>query len=133
MPKPEMSPGQKAVEERFELLKNNPVDQEKTPVELFGEMEAWTFTLGEDRLFLNPFTKRWYYYDRPHDDWKDIDAPAGTVVFSQKGGELVMERTGTPAGSVAPSGSAGQRFCQQCGAPLKPGLRFCSSCGTKIS
>ena len=133
MPIPDMSPGQKTVEERFEKIKNHPVDMEKTPFEQFGEMDEWIFTLGENRLFLNPFTKRWYYFDRPHDDWKDIDAPAGTVVFSLKGGELVVEESGTPAGSAAPPGSATQRFCQQCGAPLKTGLKFCSNCGVKVS
>jgi len=132
MPIPDMSPGQKTVEERFENIKNHPVDLEKKPVEQFGKMDEWIFTLGENQLFLNPFTKRWYYFDRPHDDWKDIDAPAGTVIFSLKGEELVVERSGTPAGTATPPGGAAQRFCQQCGTPLKPGLKFCSSCGTKI-
>jgi hypothetical protein len=135
MVKQGMSPGQKAVEDRFETIQNNPVDQEKTPVELFGEMESWIFTLGEYRLFLNPVTRRWYYFDQAHNDWKDMNAPAGSVIFSLKGSDLEMTETGTGIPEPGPAGTVGgkeRHFCSRCGAPLKPKLKFCSACGSKI-
>lgn len=131
-----MSPGQKAVEDRFGQIKNRQIDPERNAAEQFGEMDAWTFTLGEYRLFLNPMTQRWYFYDRAHDYWKDIDAPAGTVIFSLQGTDLVLHKTGQDASTPpadTPSTGTGRRFCQQCGVPLKPGLKFCSSCGARTT
>ncbi|OPX63046.1 MULTISPECIES: zinc ribbon domain-containing protein [unclassified Methanoregula] len=131
-----MSPGQKALEDRFELIKNRPVDPEKNPAEQFGEMEAWTFSLGDYRFFLNPMTKRWYFFDRPHNSWKDINAPAGSVIFSLRGSEIEIVKAGaatTPSPSAATKETPLRKFCPQCGAPLRPGLKFCSSCGAKIS
>lgn len=131
-----MSPGQKGIEDRFFSVHNNPVDQERTPAELFGEMESWIFTLGEYRLFLNPITGRWYYFDRAHNDWKDINAPAGRVIFSLKGADLEMTKTGAGIPEPGLAGTEGEkmrRFCPQCGTPLRQGLKFCSSCGAKIS
>ena len=131
-----MSPGQKAVEDRLGQIKDIPVNPEKNAAEQFGEMEAWMFTLGEYRLFLNPMTRRWYFFDRPHNYWKDIDAPAGTVVFSLRGSDLDIIRTGPDlplANPAAQPPGRERRFCPQCGAPLKSGLKFCSSCGAQIT
>ncbi|MFA5267006.1 MAG: zinc ribbon domain-containing protein [Methanoregula sp.] len=131
-----MSPGQKSVEERYEQIKNIPVNPDKSAGEQFGEMDSWMFTLGEYRMFLNPMTRRWYFFDRVHNYWKDINAPAGTVIFSLRGSDLDIIKTSADLPGASPAvPAAGQvhRFCPQCGAPLKPGLKFCSSCGTKIS
>jgi len=72
-------------------------------------MESWIFTLGEYRLFLNPITGRWYYFDRAHDDWKDINAPAGSVIFSLKGADLEMTKTGAGTTEPGPAGTAGEK------------------------
>ena len=112
------------------------LDPEKNAAEQFGEMDVWMFTLGEYRLFLNPMTRRWYFFDRPHNYWKDIDAPAGTVVFSLRGSDLDIIRTSPdmpPANPAAQPSGRERRFCPQCGAPLKSGLKFCSSCGAQIT
>lgn len=102
---------------------------EKNAAEQFGEMELWMFTLGEYRLFLNPITKRWYFFDRAHNYWKDINAPAGSVVFTLKGSELEMQKTGSPAVSA---GRKELHFCPQCGAEITAGKNFCNKCGTKV-
>ncbi|MGB9176804.1 MAG: zinc-ribbon domain-containing protein [Methanoregula sp.] len=131
-----MSPGQKAVEERYEQVKNIPINPEKSAAEQFGEMDAWMFTIGEYRLFLNPMTKRWYFFDRAHNYWKDINAPAGTVIFSLRGSDLDIVKASPDlslASPAAPAGGKERHFCPQCGAPLKSGLKFCSSCGARIS
>jgi len=43
---------------------------------------------------------------------------------------LAAMDTKPPAG---PAGEQGHRFCQQCGAPLHPGIRFCGTCGGPVT
>jgi hypothetical protein len=132
----QMSPGQKKVEDLFERIKDIPVDKEKSAVAQFGEMESWMFTLGEYTLFLNPLTRSWYFFDRPHNDWKDLKAPVGSVVFQLVNTDLKIHNIGTsvPSQTAAGPGQSPQRhFCPQCGVPVKPGLKFCNNCGAKIA
>jgi hypothetical protein len=130
----QMSPGQKQVEDLFERIKNIPVDGEKSAVAQFGQMESWIFTLGEYQFFLNPLTKSWFFFDRAHNDWKDLKAPVGSVVFQLNGTEMAILKTDVPSSSqVAPAPTVpGHRFCNQCGAQLREGLKFCNSCGAKV-
>ena len=93
----QMSPGQKKVEDLFERIKDIPVDKEKSAVAQFGEMESWMFTLGEYTLFLNPLTRSWYFFDRPHNDWKDLKAPVGSVVFQLVNTDLKIHNISTIA------------------------------------
>jgi len=46
----------------------------------------------------------------------------------QSGGQNAAEKLGAAAAATE---STNPRFCQNCGAPLKPGARFCENCGNK--
>ena len=46
----------------------------------------------------------------------------------QSGGQNAAAKMGS---AVAATESTNPRFCQNCGAPLKPGARFCENCGNK--
>ncbi len=122
----QISPEQKVIEERFEGIKNIAVDPEKTAVAQFGSMESWIFQLGEYRLFLNPLTKTWYYFDRIHNDLKDLKHPAGSGFFYLNGDNLEFSQYGaTPAASS-------EVKCQKCGNFLNPNLKFCNQCGAAV-
>lgn len=130
-----MSPGQKAVEERYDKIKKIPVNPDKSASEQFGDMELWIFTLGEYRLFLNPLNKGWYFFDRAHNDWKDIKAPVGSVIFRLNGPELEIIKAGNVSGQQASPGpvhTPHQWFCPQCGTAVQPDKKFCPQCGTKM-
>ena len=122
----QISPEQKTIEAQYEGIKNMVVDPEKTAVAQFGSMESWIFQLGEYRLFLNPLTKTWYYFDRIHDDWKDLKHPAGSGFFYLNGDNLEFSRT--DGVHAVPS----MITCQKCGNSLSPNLRFCNQCGTAV-
>jgi hypothetical protein len=123
----QMDPGQKAVEQHYKGVEKIQVDPDKTALEQFGTMESWIFQLGEYRLFLNPLTKTWYYYDRIHDDWKDLKHPSGSGFFYLDGDNLEFSRSG--AAAPAPS----LITCPKCGISLNPNLRFCNQCGAAVS
>jgi hypothetical protein len=122
----QISPEQKAIEERYERIKDMVIDPEKTAVAQFGSMESWIFQLGEYRLFLNPLTKTWYYFDRIHDDLKDLRYPAGSGFFYLKGDNLEF----SPFGTESPDSPLPR--CQKCGNSLNPGLKFCNQCGAPV-
>ena len=119
------------------IVRENPIDQEKTPAEVFGEMESWIFHLGEYRLFLNPINGMWFWYDRVHDDWRDSKFTAGTVIFSLDGDNLQFLSLPDSGKDRKQPGEVpqarGKNFCGQCGSPISPGKNFCPNCGKPVS
>jgi hypothetical protein len=137
MKTPSINPEQQRLENQYAAIRTSPPDQQKTAAELFGPMESWMFGMGEYRLFLNPVTGTWYYYDRPHDDWRDSKFAPETVIFYLDGDNIGVF-------SLAESGkdqkqprevlqARGKNFCGKCGAPLVPDKKYCSNCGNKLS
>lgn len=121
------NPGQEELEARFLRMQEIPIDREMTAAEVYGDMESWMFALGGYRLFLNPLSGKWYFFDRVHDDFRNLDHPAGTGTFVLSGDELEFRPTQT--GGTIP---AGKKFCLQCGSQLTPGKMFCGNCGSKV-
>ena len=46
-----------------------------------GPAEDWIMKLGIHNLFLNPFYRRWMYYNRTHNTWDDTGFGPGEVLF----------------------------------------------------
>jgi hypothetical protein len=137
MKTPSINPEQKRLENQYAAIRNNQPDEQKTAAEIFGSMESWIFTMGEYRLFLNPLTGNWYYYDMPHDDWRDSKFAPGTVIFYLDGdniGFFPLADSGTDReqpGDVPPA--VKKKFCGRCGSPVTPGKKFCPGCGKQVS
>ena len=134
MAAPTMTPGQQALEERYRRTIAGPRDPEKTPQQVYGEMESWMFTLGDYLLFLNPVTGSWFWHDRVHNDLRDLGYPAGTGILFLDGDELRFVRT-PPGGHAVPvpegaDQGADNHFCTSCGSPVRAGKQFCGSCGS---
>jgi hypothetical protein len=132
-----MNPDQKLLEERYSIVRSKPADPEKSPAELYGAMESWMFQLGEYRLFLNPVTGTWLWYDRPHDDWRDSKFAAGTVIFYLDGDNIGFFSPADSGKDRKQPGEVqqarGKNFCGKCGAPLVSDKKYCSNCGNKLS
>jgi len=60
--------------------------------EAFGKMDEWIFELGSYQLFLNPFNRRWLYYDNLHESWEDTGYNLGEVRFFIESDELQTEK-----------------------------------------
>jgi len=77
--------------------------------------------LGPYRLLLLPVNREWWFWEpRIHNDWQYTGYHAGEIIFSLDGQNIeLIQKEKTPVGSAIISGGTGQRFCQQCGSPLK--------------
>jgi hypothetical protein len=60
--------------------------------EVYGEIDEWIFELGAYQLLLNPFNRRWLYYDSVHDSWEDTGYNLGEVRFYFDSDELQIEK-----------------------------------------
>jgi hypothetical protein len=89
-------------------------------------LESWIFQLGEYRLFFNPLKKTWYYFNRIHNDLKDLKHPSGSGFFYLSRDNLEFSRYET-----APAASPMVK-CQKCGNFLNPNLKFCNQCGAAV-
>jgi hypothetical protein len=120
-------PKQAALEKKAAGILAADPDERKTVTEVFGGMQDWVLELGPYRLLLLPVNREWWFWDPIHNDWQYTGYHAGEIIFSLDGQNIALIQTEkTPVGSTAPPGVAGQRFCQQCGTPLKSGLKFCN-------
>lgn len=89
-----------------------------------GLIDDWVIQIEEQRLFLNPFSGEWLYFDPLHDSWEHTEFKAGEATFTVRGGLL-------RAMSTAPGNSKIQ--CKTCGKTIGLGERFCSGCGAAVS
>ena len=132
-----MDPGQKSLEERYSIVRSQPVDPEKSPAELYGTMESWMFQLGEYRLFLNPVNGTWFWYDRAHDDWRNLPYAAGAGILYLEGDIIgflpAVVRQPVPEQTGSVPQSPAKKFCGRCGSPITPGKNFCPGCGKPVS
>jgi len=71
---------------------SQPLSSSMTIQEVFGEIDEWIFELGSYQLFLNPFNRRWLYYDTVHDSWEDTGYNLGEVRFFFEADELRIEK-----------------------------------------
>jgi hypothetical protein len=46
-----------------------------------GHTEDWIMELGNHSIFLNPFYRRWMYYNRTHNTWDDTGFGPGEALF----------------------------------------------------
>lgn len=60
----------------------------ETLMVIFGRMEDWILELGSQRLFLNPATREWLFFDRIHNAWAPTGFGAGEVEFVEFGERL---------------------------------------------
>lgn len=81
---------------------SQPLNSSMTIREVYGEMEEWIFELGSYQLFLNPFIRRWLYYDTIHDSWEDTGYNLGEVKFFLEADELRIEKIPLEDQIVAP-------------------------------
>ena len=72
-----------------------------SPEEIVGDPEEWLLPLGPYRLLLNPLDQHWWYYDQPHEAWRDSYYRAGQVTFSLRGDEIDVLRTDVAQPEVA--------------------------------
>jgi hypothetical protein len=86
------SKSQVEIETRLFHPISNPLNLSMTIREVFGEIDEWILELGPFRLFLNPFNRRWLYYDPIHDSWEDTGYNLGEVRFFMEADELRTEK-----------------------------------------
>ncbi len=126
---PTPHPDQVRLEEKAAgILATKPDPAERVET-VFGPMEDWIFEVGDGwKLLLIPFSSRWWYFDRIHDDWQDTGHGMGEVVFQVNEGLLQAVPVSTPG----PSPPKEPHFCTQCGAAVQEGDRYCRRCGMAL-
>jgi hypothetical protein len=58
-----------------------------------GDPNQWLLQLGPYTLFLHPLDQHWWYWDNPHQAWRDSSFRAGQVTFELRGDEIEVVRT----------------------------------------
>jgi hypothetical protein len=81
---------QVSVERHLSQLLQNPFDIDKMPIEVFGDLEEWTFETGPCRFLLLPITQDWLYWVERAGAWKETGVKAGEAVFTYDGERLVV-------------------------------------------
>lgn len=66
--------------------------KEMTPEEAFGDPKRWVVTIGGQRIFLDPRSRQWHYYDRIHETWEPTGFGIGEADFALVGGKLAAKR-----------------------------------------
>jgi len=63
-----------------------------TTIDAFGSMESWIIEMDNHRLFLNPFYKKWFCYNRVNDCWETTGYGTGEVQFTADGNVLYAKK-----------------------------------------
>jgi hypothetical protein len=80
------------IEDKALQYAGRPFDPRKTPADVFGSMEDWSYNLGPYRLMLNPFNGEWLYWDDVHGTLEGTGWKAGEGIFELEEDDEVKVR-----------------------------------------
>lgn len=97
---------QSSIESRLQTPLTITLKKDDTFRRVFGHLEEWVFNEGGFRFMLNPINRRWLFWNRFHDDWKDTGYYAGEVEFVWDGKKLLTKEENDPKRSFDPESIA---------------------------
>jgi RNA polymerase subunit RPABC4/transcription elongation factor Spt4 len=83
---------QAAIERHLSQLLQNPFDIDKMPIEVFGDLEEWTFEIGPCKFMLIPLNQEWMYWVENLGVWKETGIKVGEAIFTFDGEDLVVRK-----------------------------------------
>ena len=98
-----MNKTQQMIESQLEQIKIPTDEEEVTYEEVFGQIEDWTLRLGDQRLFLDPTSREWFYFDHLHHQWVKTGVGPGQIEFVEVFGKLGVKRINKKDDSEQPT------------------------------